>query len=277
MSKDMSADEFVDKLTKIGRELSFLRITEPMSRNAVSFFVNQINADRNTNIVTLKKVAGETVDDFVKWIDELDDKMAVDGTKVVRNNQKILTHCHSSSAEKILIEAHKQGRQFTVFNTETRPLFQGRTTAKHLLAAGVQTTLVVDDSAPFLISEYSGRGLMMDLVIIGCDAISLDGGCVNKVGSFGIAEAAYYEGIDVYIAGSLLKVDANDDSVKEIKIEQRDSKEIWPEAPKGLKMINFAFDRVPARFIRGYITEFGIIKPKNIKKMAKKNYRWMFK
>lgn len=276
LPKDMPTGEFVDRLTKMGQELSFLRITEPMARNAVDFLKTQLNAVRNTNIVTLKKVANETVDDFLKWINELDDKMAVDGIKIVRNGQKILTHCHSSSAERILIEAHKQGKQFQVFNTETRPLYQGRITAKHLLEAGIPTTLVVDDSASFLISEYSGKELMMNLVVMGCDSISLDGGCVNKVGSFGIAQSAYYEGVDVYIAASLLKVDINDESVKEIRIEQRNSKEIWPDAPKGLKMINFAFDRIPPRFIKGYITEFGIIKPKHIKKMAKRNYRWMF-
>jgi translation initiation factor 2B subunit (eIF-2B alpha/beta/delta family) len=34
---------------------------------------------------------------------------------------------------------------------------------------------------------------------------------------------------------------------------------------------------VPAKFITGIITEYGIIKPKDIKKVVKKNCPWMMK
>jgi len=44
------------------------------------------------------------------------------------------------------------------------------------------------------------------------------------------------------------------------------------EAPKGIEIINYAFDMVPAKFITGIITEFGVIKPKDLKKAVKKYY-----
>jgi ribose 1,5-bisphosphate isomerase len=46
------------------------------------------------------------------------------GAKLIKKNMNIMTHCHSGSVVKILIEAHKQGKKIHVYNTETRPLFQ---------------------------------------------------------------------------------------------------------------------------------------------------------
>jgi translation initiation factor 2B subunit (eIF-2B alpha/beta/delta family) len=67
------------------------------------------------------------------------------------------------------------------------------------------------------------------------------------------------------------------DTESTIKIEQRSGKELRPDAPKWLEILNYAFDMVPAKFITWIITEYGIIKPKDIKKYVKKYYSWMMK
>jgi methylthioribose-1-phosphate isomerase len=85
--------------------------------------------------------------------------------------------------------------------------------------------------------------------------------------------SARHSKIPVYIIGSLTKVDAGNN----VKIERRSGKELRPDAPKGLEIINYAFDMVPAKFITGIITEYGIIKPKDIKKYVKKYYPRMMK
>jgi translation initiation factor 2B subunit (eIF-2B alpha/beta/delta family) len=60
-----------------------------------------------------------------------------------------------------------------------------------------------------------------------------------------------------------------------VKIEKRPPKEIWPQAPKKLKIINFAFDLIPAEWIDSIICEIGIINPSRIKNIVKKNYPWI--
>ena len=115
--------------------------------------------------------------------------------------------------------------------------------------------MVVDWVAPFLMDESSGTDLMMDCVIIWCDAIKLDGGVINKVGSYSVWLSALYANVPVYIAGNLLKVDIHD----KIQIERRESHEVWEDSPEWLNFLNFAFDKIPPKFIRGIITEFGII------------------
>ena len=92
--------------------------------------------------------------------------------------------------------------------------------------------MVVDSEAPFLISEDSGKNLKIDKVVIGCDAIGTSGRFINKVGTFGIAMAAYYYKIPLYVCCNLLKVDVTD----KIPVESRDFKErgaiigqgLWP-------------------------------------------------
>jgi methylthioribose-1-phosphate isomerase len=118
-----------------------------------------------------------------------------------------------------------------------------------------------------LISNFSGDKVKINKVILGFDVILPDNSALNKIGSFGIALAAYTSEIPVYLAGSLLKK-----SSQKMEIELRSQEEVWPKGPKGIKIINFAFDRIPMEFINGYITEFGVIKPSEVGKYVSKYY-----
>ena len=133
--------------------------------------------------------------------------------------------------------------------------------------------MITDDAAPFFVDNLYESDIDIDMVLIGSDAIKMDGSVYNKVGSFGIALAARHSKIPFYVVGSLMKIDTGNT----VKIEKRSGKEVRPDAPKGLEIINYAFDKVPAKFITGIITEYGVIKPKDIKKMIKKNYPRMTK
>lgn len=139
-----------------------------------------------------------------------------------------MTHCHSGSVVKTLVEAHKQGKNIKVYNTETRPLYQGRKTSADLVKAGVPDTMIVDDSAPFFIDNIYESDIDIDMLIIGSDAIKMDGSVYNKIGSFSLALSAWHSKIPVYVVGSLTKIDTENT----VKIEQRSGKELRAEAPK---------------------------------------------
>ena len=51
---------------------------------------------------------------------------------------------------------------------------------------------------------------------------------------------------------------------------------MWDGAPEGLKGINPSFDFVDHKFITGYVTELGIIKPDEIEKTLQESYQWLF-
>jgi len=249
------------------------RPTEPMAQNGVKFIFSELKLAKPKNIEQAKNYLKKAANDFLILMEDAAKIIIPIGQTVIKNNDRVLTHCHSWLVEQILVAAKKSNKKFYVFNTETRPRFQGHITAKNLLKAGVKTTMVSDSSAGFLISKYSGQELMIDKIILGADAILKNGSVINKIGSYSIAAAAQHESIPVYIAAPLLKFYPK----SWIKIERRSPKEIWPDAPKKLKIINFAFDLIPADLITGIICEFGIIRPNEANKFVKKFYNWILK
>ena len=248
------------------------RPTEPMLFNGMDYIKSEIKklTPMSSTHECQQKVE-EATQFYLNLINETAERAILNGLGIINDGDNVLTHCHSSSAVKTL-KLHKvKGLKFKVYNTETRPLFQWRKTAKDLIEAGIDTTMVVDWVAPFLMDEESGTDLMMDCVVIGCDAIKLDWWVINKVGSYSVGLSALFANVPVYIGGNLLKVDIHD----KIHIERREDHEVWKDSPEGLKFLNLAFDKIPPKFIRGIITEFGIIKPRDIKSVIEKEYPWM--
>jgi ribose 1,5-bisphosphate isomerase len=240
------------EIKQAAKVLLSARPTEPLAQNLVKYVLKNNDFDGAIAIINDTRA-----------------KAAENAAKIVKKGDNIMTHCHSSAVIKFFEKA--RDKQIKVFHTETRPLYQGHKTAKDLIKLGIPATMVIDSSDGFLISKYSGKDLMMDKIMIGCDAILEDGSIVNKVGSFEMSAVAFIEKVPFYIVTPLLKYHPKD----MIKIEERSGKEIWKNAPARLKIINFAFDKVPAKYITGIICEFGIIKPKNVKKTIKKYYPWL--
>ncbi|MCF7835324.1 S-methyl-5-thioribose-1-phosphate isomerase [Candidatus Gracilibacteria bacterium] len=250
--------------------LSQARETEPMLFNGLTYCKQKYyeRLKKTNNIKTLQDTISKAAKDYVEEIQKEEKIRPIIGEKTIKSKYNIMTHCHSGSVIKILTTAWSNGKEIHVYNTETRPLYQGRKTSNDLVNAGVPNTMITDSSAPFFTDNIHESHVNIDMVIIGSDAIKLNGSVYNKIGSFSIALAARHSKIPVYIVGSLLKIDTENT----VKIEVRDGKELRPDRPQGLEIINYAFDMVPAKFITGIITEFGIIKPKDLKKAIKKHY-----
>lgn len=173
--------------------------------------------------------------------------------KILKNSKIVFTHCHSTNVSNALIDSHKKGRNFEVYNTETRPLFQGRKTAKELRSAGIPVTMFVDSAIGIALSKEQGSK-RVNVVFLGADAL-LKEGVINKVGSEIVARIAKEEKIPFYIVADSWKF-----TKEKIPIEQRALNEIWDKAPKNVKIKNPAFEFVDKRYISGIITELGLMK-----------------
>lgn len=240
------------------------RPTEPLAQNGLLFVWDRLRQQPT------KFVLKKSTDEFLHLIEQTQKRISLLGRALIKNGDKVYTHCHSSTVEQLLTSTYKT-RKYQVFASETRPLYQGHITAKKLRANHIPVTLVVDGAGPFLVSEASGQKLMMDSVIIGADVVLADGSVINKIGSYGLSLSAADQGVPVYIVCSLLKYSRN----PAVPIEKRPAKEIWPGAPAGIEIINFAFDRVPAKNITWLVTEFGLIEPRQVKAYVKKYYPWL--
>lgn len=242
------------------------RPTEPLAQNGLYFVWHRIKECPNG--LTLKAAVNE----YLETVVVTQRSVAMLGRSVIKKHDHVLTHCHSSTVEQLLIETHRT-RQCRIISTETRPLLQGRITAKNLLKHHVPVTTIVDSAAPFYLSRESKKSWRINEVVFGADLIMPEGSIINKIGSYGISLAAHENKVPVYVATTLLKYDA----AKNPPIEQRSAKEVWPRDPRGLQILNPAFDIVPERLIAGIICEFGIIKPGAVKSAIERYYPWMMK
>ncbi len=180
--------------------------------------------------------------------------------KILKGKKRVYTHCHSTNVVKALIYSKKRGRKFEVYNTETRPFFQGRTTSKELEKAGIKVTEFVD-SAMHEVKKNA------DVVLLGADAI-LKSCVINKIGSDAIAEISSLHKKPLYIVADSWKF-----SPKNVPLEERDFHEVWKYAPRHIKVRNPAFEKIEKKYIKGIVSEYGVLKYDEFLKRARKNPR----
>ncbi len=185
-----------------------------------------------------------TLDSILYTIDTIDSakhRIGVMGAKLFKRRAVIMTHCESTEAESMLI--HSKKKIARVYATETRPIYQGVSTAKRLAKEGIDTVLIVDGACGIFMPE-------VDAVVVGADALRKEG-MVNKIGTMPMLAAAKAFGKPVYVAANSLKVDRR----KKFSIEYRSPKEVIEKAPAGVDVLNPVFDITPWKLIDKIITE----------------------
>jgi len=262
-------EQWRSKIEEAANRLLSARPTEPMAQNGVKFLLS--NLEKVENVKQARPALGKAIEDFSLLINDAHQLLIENAQPLIQDNQNIFVHCHSSSVVDILKKGFAEDEKFEVFNSETRPLYQGRITAKELTEAGIPVTMVVDSAVPFFISSLTGSEYDMDMFLIGADALLKDGSTYNKIGSYGMSVAAEYNDVPVYVAASLLKYYP----YPEVEIEVRSPEEVWENAPSEVDIINYAFDEVLQEGIEGIITEAGIIKPEQVESSVRKTYPWL--
>ncbi|MBN1896837.1 MAG: hypothetical protein JW789_03885 [Candidatus Aenigmarchaeota archaeon] len=220
-------------------KLISLRPTEPALRNAILF--------AKSNPKNLGPAALSHLRDSKK-------KIAEYGSRKIENGMKVFTHCHSSNVIEILKEAKRQGKKFEVYNTETRPLLQGRKTAKELAALKIPVTHFVDSGGRIALKDA-------DIFLFGADAITSEGRIFNKIGTEMFAEIANKHDTDTYCCTDSWKYDPVTVFGRKEPVERREAKEVWPGAPKGVTVMNLAFEGVHHEAVTAVISELGVHPP----------------
>jgi len=261
--------EFLKELSEARATLFASRTTEPLMRNAIRWIISQVENSGKEKVGALAKIIFSNSNQFLRKLEASKECIAEVGAKRIRDNSVVFTHCHSSTVTHLLRKAKEDGKAFEVVCTETRPVFQGRITAKELLALGVKTTFIVDSAARSFMRNA-------DLVIVGADAITSEGNVINKIGTSAIALLAHEARKPFYVVSELLKFDPATACGDYEKIEERSPEEIWKNAPEKLIIRNPAFDVTRRDFIHGVICEEGIIPPHSVAEVVRRKYQWIF-
>ena len=201
---------------------------------------------------------------------EMNRRMGRYGASLFQDGDGILTHCNAGAlatggygtALGVIRAALEAGKRVHVFADETRPLLQGaRLTCWELLRDGIDTTLITDNMAAFLMQKGH-----VQRVVVGADRITSLGYVANKIGTYGVAVLAKEHGVPFYVAAPFSTFDLSLREGEEIPIEERRGAELLSlqgvtTAPAGVKTWNPAFDVTPPDLISALITERGILFP----------------
>ncbi|MBI4010275.1 MAG: S-methyl-5-thioribose-1-phosphate isomerase [Candidatus Aenigmarchaeota archaeon] len=204
----------------------------------------------------MKKRSIKTIDALLKRLELSTEKIARNGSKLIRKNHKIMTHCHSGEAMAVITHSWKQGKNISVIATETEPLEQGIKTAKELAKEKIPVTLITDNAIEHFMKDA-------DIVLVGSDSLRKEG-TINKIGTSLLALSAKHHRKPFYVAANTLKLDKR----KKFVIEERPSREVYKNID-GVRIRNPAFDVTSWKFVTSVITENGIKKPGQIVRMIK--------
>lgn len=225
-------------------------------KNAVEFVLA-----KNLDGMSAKDAASE----WHNRIEEKCRKIADNGATLVKDENRILTHCNTGAiatgaeygtALGVVKKAWEEKKRIFVFVDETRPRFQGALTSWELRKLGIAHDVIVDSA----VGHFMKKG-EVDMVIVGADRIAANGDTANKIGTYSAAVLAKENNIPFYVAAPFSSFDLNIESGAEIKIEERSEGEVVLDVyPEGTRARNPAFDVTPSEYITAFITEFGIHK-----------------
>ena len=230
------------------KKLISLRPTEPMLVNV------------------LHKVKYSNYKEISKHFDQAQQEINKEVFNLINDGDIIYTHCHSTNVTNALIYTKNKGKKFEVYNTETRPLFQGRKTATELKKAKIPLTMFVDSAMDVALSKKQ-KTKKVNKIMVGADAL-LKEGVINKIGSGLLAKLSKINKIPMYVVADSWKYSSH-----KVKIEERDFHEVWEKIPKKspIKIRNPAFELIPKKYLKGIVTDLGLMKYSKFLRAIKKN------
>ena len=268
-SKSSIPSAFVDEMERAAALLVSTRPTAVSLPNAVHMVMAGI--ERAETVDEARAGIVKRADEFIQSSQHAVEKIAEFGARHIRNGDTILTHCNSEVALGCIIEAHRSGKEIEVFATEVRPRNQGLITIRTLNDAGIKTNYIVDSAVRSFIHD-------IDLVIVGADAVTVNGAVVNKIGTSQVAHSAHEARVNVLVAAETYKFAPRTIIGEQIQIEERAAGEVLPdEIARTLPHVtvrNPAFDVTPAEYIDMIVTEQGAIPPQMAYVIIKEYLGW---
>lgn len=264
-------------LEKAKDKIANARPTARDLKHAIEHMINFIEEKKKEKGYVKKEEVLKEAENFANTTVENCKRIGEFGKRLIKDNARIMTHCNAGWLASVdwgtvtssIYLAKREGKNIFVYVSETRPRLQGaRITAWELFNEGIDHRIICDNASAYFMHD-------VDLILVGADRIARNGDVANKIGTLEKAIIAKEYGVPFYVASSTNSFDFNCKTGKEIPIEERSEEEVKYIdkkliANKKSKALNPAFDVTPAKYIKGIITEFGIVKPSEMKDLVRK-------
>lgn len=185
--------------------------------------------------------------EFIRLSEEAKREIGNIGSELIDEGDVIITHSFSSTVLEIFKVARRKGKHFKVIITESAPDYEGMALARELESIGVPFEIITDAQMGFFAKNTT-------FALVGADNVTRDGSVINKAGTYLLSLACHDNGVPLYAAAESFKIHPKL-RAEEVEIVERRFKR------NHFLIRNYLFDITPWRYIRGIITEFGILVP----------------
>jgi len=233
----LSGEELRRALEEMNREIPAINRTMASLYNLARF----IPITDDPDLVRSK------AEEFIRLGEEAKREIGNIGSELIDENEVIITHSFSSAVLEIFRAAKRKGKHFRAILTESAPDYEGIALARELDSLGIPFEVITDAQIGLFVKKAT-------LALVGADNVTRDGAVVNKAGTYPLALACHDNRVPLYVAAESFKLhpELTSDGVE---IVER------PYARQGYRVRNFLFDVTPWQYVRGIITEFGILVP----------------
>ncbi|MCB0283757.1 MAG: hypothetical protein H6627_10600 [Calditrichae bacterium] len=249
IASEVSPDDLFEEIQKAAKAVIKHQTNMVLLRKSGYNFVNffkRIYTDEISRTELIESLLGK-LDSQNEELQTNAENVALNGSKIIANFNKILTYSNSSVVFKLFQKATAQKRKFEVYCLKSDPPGEGLDLAEKLSKMDVKTTIVPDTQAGIVMDE-------MNIVYVGADRL-YENGFVNKSGTLAVCLLAKQFNVPVYLVSETSKILL--ESERSIKSSERDSKEVY-EKENEISVINSYYEKIPYNLVQKVICEEGV-------------------
>ncbi len=212
--------------------------------------------------------------DYLNQLYDKYDRACWDAARIAANRIEdgdvLMTISNSLCVRRVFKVLVDEGIKYEVYVLESRPGMEGLDTASYLNDLGVKTYLVVDSAARFFLKNC-------DKVVVGAEAIAVNGAVVGKVGTSLLSLAANESRVRVFVVAPLYKFSPETIHGELLKLPEGDwhllmSPDIREKLPKNYRARAPIYDVTPPNLIDAIATEYGLFAPQAVPVVIRQYY-----
>jgi ribose 1,5-bisphosphate isomerase len=264
-SRATTTQDLLKELHKAKESFETTALTEPCMRNSLKYIFYELHSK---DLVSLTQEVCDRVDAALSYLEKVKVTVAKNAQGLIKDGSTVFIYGFSSTILQILKVAKEEGRNFSVITTEARPQGLGKEMSTEIVSLRVPVTLCVDAGMKEAIKRS-------DVVLLGCDAITKHEVFVRMGGELAALLASRFD-IAVYLCSNSWKYDPFHVG-KEGKYMDRPAREVWENAPTGVKILNNLYEKLDPSLVLGIISELGVHSHSGFVHAVQQKYPWVSK
>lgn len=245
--------DFITELKEITKALVQARLNMASITNYACWFTYEViaHSQKESDLNLLKALAKAKGNEIIEVARQAVLKVVKNGANVIQPLDTIMTCSYSTTICQCFEIAKGEGKDFQIIIAESKSpegRLYGEFMAEQLKPSGISTKVVRDDEIVKYIPEVTK-------VLVGADSVLRDGSLINGTPTYALASAASTARIPFFCLCQTAKFDPRSYHSKNLELEA-------------------GFEKIPPKLVTGVVTEFGVIKPRQVSRYSEETKRY---